>query len=327
MFLHKRFFAIALIAWLGCGAQYGSGTSASGASRETRSKVRTVATFDPAQSQLPEGIALDKEGNIYVGFYPTGQIWKITSQGERSLLATLDVVGPVGGGLVGFAFDEEGDLYVCDASGVAATHGIWKVDRNGATHLIANLDPTGFPNDLAFDGDGNLFVTDSYLGEIWKISKSGEAKVWLKSSLLDPGSPTCCYGANGIAFDGGYMFVANTDQGTIVRIQMGEKENGGPHAEVFVKSPAIVGADGIAFDVRHNVYVTADYQNTLILISPNGDIKTLATASEGLDFPADAHFGQLQGQRRFLFWTNGGYNHTKPSVQKLDVGVPGVRLP
>jgi sugar lactone lactonase YvrE len=133
--------------------------------------VTTVATFDPIQSQLPEGVAVDKQGNIYVGFYPSGQILKITPDRKQSIFATLDVSGNVGGGLVGFAFDNDGDLYVCDASGKPATHGIWKVDRNGATSRIAALDPTGFPNDLVFDKDGNLYVTDSYLGEIWKISK------------------------------------------------------------------------------------------------------------------------------------------------------------
>jgi sugar lactone lactonase YvrE len=64
-----------------------------------------------------------------------------------------------------------------------ATHGIWKVDRNGETRLIASLDPTGFPNALVFDEDGSLFVTDSHLGEIWKLSKSGEAT---KVSVVGP---------------------------------------------------------------------------------------------------------------------------------------------
>src|ERR1700680_3671755 len=197
----NRLFKVAFVvaAWLGCAAQDTTRPNLAGLPSHHRfGKIITVATFDPNQSQFPEGLAIDKEGNIYVGMYPTGQIWKITPKGEQSVLATLDAVGSSGGGLVGLAVDEEGDLYVCDASGAPATHRIWKVDRNGATRLIAALDPAGFPNAMAFDEEGNLFVTDSYLGEIWKIYRSGEAKVWLKSPLLDPLSPACCYGANGI---------------------------------------------------------------------------------------------------------------------------------
>jgi sugar lactone lactonase YvrE len=322
MFLRKRFlFALALITYLGCYVPYAPAQNTLSVPKV--GKVVTVATFDQAQSQLPEGVAVDKEGNIYVGFYPTGQILKITPNGEQSIFATLDVTGPVGGGLVGFVFDEEGDLYVCDASGTPATHGIWKVHKDGTTRLIAALDPSGFPNDLVFDEEGNLFVTDSYLGEIWKISKSGEAKVWLKDPLL---APIFAYGANGIVFDQDSLFVANTDQGTIVRIDLGD-DNRPPHAELLAQSPLLYGADGISFDVRHNLYVTSDYINILVRVSPDGTVQTLATASDGLDFPADTYFGQSHGQRKFLFWTNGGYNFMQPSLQKLDVGVLGQELP
>jgi sugar lactone lactonase YvrE len=325
MLSQTRLFTVVLVTLLGCGVQDALAGNNSGMSSKAQDKVKTVKKFNPAESQLPEGIALDKEGNIYVGFYPTGQIWKIAPNGEEFVFATLDV-GSSGGGMVGFEMDEEDNLYVCDATFELATHGIWKVDRKGATTLFAKLDPNGFPNDLVFDKDGNLFVTDSYLGEIWKVSRSGEAEVWLQDRLLNP---LFAYGANGIEFDRGDMFVANTDQGSIVRITLGD-EGRSPHAELFVQSPVLVGADGISFDVRHNLYVTVDYQNTLVIISSRGQIQaihTLAAASAGLDFPADTSFGRSNGEGMFLFWTNGGYNFNKPSVQKLNVGVPGEPIP
>jgi sugar lactone lactonase YvrE len=319
MFLRKTLsiivFALLTASWQRALAQ-------SGPSPAQLGKIITVATFDPTQSQLPEGVALDDEGNIYVGFYPTGQILKIAPSGAQSILATFDV-GSNGGGIVGFALDKENNLYVCLASFDPATHGIWKVDQEGNTSLIAKLDPTGFPNDLVFDEKGNLFVSDSYLGAIWKVPKSGAATLWLKDPLL---APIFAYGANGVEFDRGDLFVANTDQASIVRVRPGD-ESSSPHAEIFVKSPALFGADGISFDVRHNVYVTSDYINKLVVVTPGGDIATLATAKDGLDFPADTYFAQKNGQRKFLFWTNGGYNFTLPSLQKMDVGIPGARLP
>jgi sugar lactone lactonase YvrE len=304
---------------LACGLQYAIAQSSA---TPRLGKVITVATFTPTQSQLPEGVALDDDGNIYVGFYPTGQILKITPNGEQSILATLDV-GSKGGGIVGFAVDDEGRLYVCNATFDSATHGIWRVDQDGTTHFVAPLDPTGFPNALIFDEAGNLFVTDSYLGEIWKVFKSGNATVLLKDPLL---APVFAYGANGIEFDRGDLFVANTDQGTIVRVKLGDGRCP-PHAEVFVQSSQLFGADGISFDVKHNLYVTNDYINTLVRVGPAGDIQTIATSTDGLDFPADTYFAQKHGQRKFLFWTNGGYNFNLPSLQKMDVGIPGERLP
>src|SRR5207249_4718183 len=130
-----------------------------------------------------------------------------------------------------------------------ATHGIWKkVERSGNARLFAALDPSGFPNGIAFDHAGTLFVTDSALGLIWRISKSGEATVWLKDPLLAPLIGPLGVGANGIEFDSGDLFVANTDQGTIVRIEL---EGDTPRdVKVFVQDSVLVGADGIAFDVR-----------------------------------------------------------------------------
>lgn len=321
----NRFLKVAfvIVAWLGCGAQDTTRPNLRGVPSHNRlGKIITVAIFDPSQLQLTEGLAIDKEGNVYVGFYLTGQIWKMTPQGEQSILATLDV-GSSGGGVVGLAVDAEGDLYVCDASFEARTHGIWKVERSGTSQLVAALDPTGFPNAIALDKAGNLFVTDSFLSEIWKISTSGAAEVWLHDPLL---APVFAYGANGIEFDRGDLFVANTDQGTIIRIGVGEDDR--PlNPEVFVQSDVLVGADGIAFDLRHNLYIAVDYQNTLVSVGPNREITTLATVSDGLDFPASTGFGQSRGQRTFLFWTNGGFNFEKPSLQKLHVSVPGVPLP
>jgi sugar lactone lactonase YvrE len=283
--------------------------------------VITVATFDVTQSEFPEGLAIDKWGNLYAALTFTGEIWKMTPEGEQSILTTLSV-GSSGGLLVGLAVDKEGNLYVCDATFESGTHGIWKVAPNGASSLFAALDRSGFPNAMAFDDTGNLLVTDSSLGLIWKISPSGQTAIWFKDPLL---SPVTSFGANGIEFDRGALWVANTDQGTIVRIEL--DDDGPRQAEVFVQSPALVGADGIAFDVRHNLYVAVDSQNTLVRVSPNRRITTLAGASGGLDYPASTSFGETSCHRKFLFWTNGGIDFGTPSIQKMDIGIPGVALP
>jgi sugar lactone lactonase YvrE len=320
MFPFKKWLKAAFVlgAYLAFGMQNGL---ASSPSPVALGAVHTVATFDASLSEFPEGLAIDKQGNIYAALTLTGNVWKMTAEGEQSILTHLDV-GSSGGFLVGLAIDAMGNVYVCDDTFESGTHGIWKVERNGEAELFASLDPTGFPNAMAFDKDGNLFVTDSALGKIYKISSSGEVTVWLKDPLL---APITAFGANGMEFDRGDLWVANTDQGTIVRIKI--CEDGRPRATVFVQSPALVGADGIAFDERRGLYVAVDIQNTLVHISPDRRITTLVTASDGLDYPASTSFGQTPGQRRFLFWTNGGINFGTPSIQKVEVGIPGVTLP
>ena len=122
------------------------------------------------------------------------------------------------------------------------------------------------------------------------------------------------------------MFISNTDLGLIARVEM--PENGKPlRAELFVQDPTLIGADGIAFDEIHDLYVAIDRQNTLVRISPEGTLTTLATASDGLDYPASVSFDQRRGTRRLLYFTNAGLIFTTPSLQRIDVGVRGEPLP
>jgi len=87
-----------------------------------------------------------------------------------------------------------------------------------------------------------------------------------------------------------------------------------PRAKLFVQDPALVSADGIAFDETHNLYVAVDRQNTLTRISPEGTITTLATASDGLDYPASTSFHQGHGTRKLLYFTNAGRIFNTPSL-------------
>lgn len=308
-------------------------------------KVTTVYSFDPSRGEFLEGLAIDKRGNIYVGLAFLGEIWKFTPDGTPSLFATLDI-GQFGGAIIGLAVDHDGNLYVCNDSSVVGTHGIWKVDHNGRATLFAALDPLshpeatpltpfppfgsppleyGFPNGMAFDEKGNLYVGDSSLGLIWKITTTGSASVWLQDPLLNVTTPNG-FGANDIEFDHGYMYISNLQQASVVRVKMPE-DGGRPHPELFVQDPSLFGADGLAFDVRRQLYMAVDVQNTLVRISPQGTITTLATSRDGLDYPASTSFEQSRNQRTILYLTNAGFNFGTPSLQKIEIGVPGVPLP
>jgi sugar lactone lactonase YvrE len=51
-----------------------------------QAQVAWVKEYNPALGELPEGIAVDRQGNIYVSFAPLGQVRKISPDGTESLL-------------------------------------------------------------------------------------------------------------------------------------------------------------------------------------------------------------------------------------------------
>lgn len=292
--------------------------------------VRIVSLTDP---QLPESITLDRHGDIYLSLNPLREILKIAPDGAQSTFATI----PAGTASLGVRLDAHGNAYLA-----VVGSGIWRVPADGgAPALFAPL--PGVPNGLAFDRRGNLYVSESLGGVIYRISRNGSVTAWSASPLLKgttgPGPCGVVHpsglplGANGIAFNarGTAMFVNNTTLGTVVRIPVKRDGRAGP-AGVYA-GPACVlwGADGMALDIRDNVYVAANAERDIVRVGPGGRLRVLASFAAGdpLFSPSDIAFGTGRGDRTEIFISDfakftGGVG---AGVVKMNVGIPGLPLP
>src|SRR3954465_12960219 len=114
-----------------------------------------VTAFDPANGELPESVTEDRNGNLY--FSMSNTIRKRTPSGQISVFATL----PIPVFALGVKVGPDGCIYNASTS-LSAVVGalVWRTCSPGIAQQFAALDPQGGPNDLAFDDDGNLFVTD-----------------------------------------------------------------------------------------------------------------------------------------------------------------------
>ncbi len=308
------------------------------ASTRAGSAITTIASFNPALGELPENLVIDHRGNIYMNMAPTGEIRKIAPDGTQSTLARFNVGT---GFLLGLALDRQDNVYAAVASHNSSgsdAHGIWRVQPDGTKELFAVLDPSGLPNQPTFDTSGNLLVSDSSLGLIWRITPAGTVSRWLSDPLLRgdiapcPGFPLVV-GVNGMAFDEhNNLFAANTARGLIIRIPVNPDGSAGLPSVDAASCGTLVGADGIAFDNRDNLYIAANILSAVVRLSPDGAISTLATAPDGLDNPSGVAFGTGRGERTDVFITNfalftllgGGTPH--PSLMQMEVGVPGTPL-
>jgi sugar lactone lactonase YvrE len=328
----------------------------SAGSAEAKHSFPDFIPFDRDQGEFPEGVAVDKVGNVYVSIDSSGQIWKFTPDGERSILIDFD-----GAGALGLAVNARGDVYV--ARGLLF-QGVWKVDNDGNAELVPGTDAIAVANALAFDKRGNLYITESFSlddpqpypcpnagesgggifpafgqGSIWKVPKGGEAELWIRDEVL---TGLCLapipypIGANGIAYRNDAVYVNNTETAAVLRVPINKGGSAGAPvvlAEVTGIDP-VFGApaiDGMALDVHGNIYVPVINQSRIVKISPDGySVDTIATLADGLDFPASLAFGTGKGERQSLFVTNfsiGPPILAGPGLLKLDAGVPGMPLP
>jgi sugar lactone lactonase YvrE len=201
-------------------------------------------TGSAARFYLPQSLATDKAGNVFVADSGNNTIRKITPAGVVNTIAgTAFVTGSADGtgsaarfsGLQGIATDRTGNVFVADTdnqtirkitpagvvSTLAGTVGVTgATNGSGSTALFYN------PRGIATDSAGNVFVAEIYRNAIRKITPSGEVSdVWGSAGVVSgysggaPPTHTGPYiGPHGLATDGaGNVIVASTYNHTILK--------------------------------------------------------------------------------------------------------------
>ncbi len=281
-------------------------------------KLPVITTFTPGD--FPESLAVDGQGNLYASLGFIGEVVKVTPGGQPQPVASL----PVGAGLLtGLAFDTSGNLYVADATFEASPTppGVFRIGAGGTVTRVVTLPADSFPNGLAFH-DGDLYISDSSLGAIWRLAPGGTAAMWLQNPLL---APKTSIGANGLAFWRGSLYVSVADSGTIARVPLTAGGKAGVPV-VVAHAPLLRTADGIAFDVQGNLYIAVN-DNRLVRLAPDGGLTQLAAKNDGLVYPTMPAFGTTPATRTTLYITNGALFNGTPDIVAFEAGVRGLPLP
>jgi sugar lactone lactonase YvrE len=251
----------------------------------------------PGVASSVEGITVGPDGNIYApsfGFNASG----IINSGN----SVLFVISPNGKILrqvpianssphaLGLAFNPvNGFLLVLDFGNGQ----VLKVDpvTGLSSVFVAPIAGAGL-NALTFDPSGNVYISDSFNGVIWKTGPTGgAATAWKTDPLLGNGGGTLTppFGANGIQFNnaGTVMYVANTAFHQIIKIPV---EAGGTAGTASIFITGINAPDGIAIDRHDNLWVCANQEDKVVVLDPTG--KVIAKLG---DFNGITHDGVVKG--------------------------------
>ena len=309
----------------GSGSASGSSSgSGSGSAAPTNWVVSTWAgtgatapfvdgTGGTATFSVPYGVAVDTSGNVYVADSSGHMIRKITAAGVVSTLAGTGSIGMVNGtgstaqfnNPTGVAVDTSGNVFVAEYN----SHLIRKISAEGVVSTFAGvvntpsyMDGAGstakfnYPNGVALDSSGNVFVADYSNHMVRKISTAG-----VVSTLAGVGSAGYLDGAghtaqlnypSGVAVDHlDNVYVADqsnhlirkiTQQGvvsTVAGTLLSAGTANGAGATAQFRTPT-----GVAVDIYGHVYV-ADYNNHLIRqISAAGVVSTMAGVGGSLGY-------------------------------------------
>jgi uncharacterized protein (TIGR03437 family) len=233
----------------------------------------------------PNGVAVDKAGNIYFADTRNIRVRKVTPAGIISTLAgdgtiKLQIAGAnIGDGgpatsagfspspslFQGIAVDAAGNVYISDAGnrrvrrvnpeGMISTFAGGGTGGDGGQATAASL---ALPGGLAVDAAGNLYIADSQGGKIRKVTPGG-----IISTVAGNGS-------------------------------LNSSGDGGPATQAGIGNPLTV-----AVDKEGNLYLTEQTTFRVRKVNSSGIISTVAGSTIGFagdDGPATgAKFGDLRG--------------------------------
>jgi len=242
----------------------------------------------------PEGLAINGRGQIFTALANTGEILRLDERGGYTHVATVPSLALGSAGHTwGLEFDAQGSLYAayvwiskfydendplhlaCRDSTDQYT-GIYRVDvdTGKVTPVLTKRDgwPVCFPDDIAIDSAGDLYVTDLTLSGVWKIKPDGSFALWCSHPLLQwPADPynAVVEGANDLVIDsqGRNLYVVTDGDPAIVRIPI---ESDGSAGLPSLIARDLAPLDGVALDEAGNIYVSEILRSEISVFSPDG---------------------------------------------------------
>jgi sugar lactone lactonase YvrE len=276
-------------------------------------------TAGPAMSSnldYPIGLAVSDTGNLYIADFGNSVVEKVTPSGTLSIVAGIpgSPGTPTPGRAtksrldapVGVAVDRSGNVYIAD-QGVefGANNVIEKVTSSGqlsifAGEIAASGSPTpgpatqselGYPQAVAVDNGGNVYIADSLNNTIDKVNAAGNLSIYAGELGTGTGTPTPGPATdsrlnepNGVATDGaGDVYVADSGNNTIEKIDtsgilsivVGTGSAGyptpGPATSSMLSFPV-----GVYLDGGDNLYIADTSNNVVEKVTPGGSLNVIA---------------------------------------------------
>lgn len=274
----------------------------------------------------PDGMAIAPNGDLilacpnFADITQPACLMRITKDGKITKWLDVPVLEETGwASPMGIAFNEEGDLFICDNQGWSGAEKAknkgrvlcLKFDNGQLKETITVASGMEHPNGLRIR-NGKLYVTQSSLSQIKDPSgllvsgvycfDMNDRDVAVTNTFEDKNlittvitkNPEVQYGLDGIVFnEAGDLFVGNFGDGAVHRIKM-DAEGKVVSNDVWAQDTTqLRTTDGMCIDDKGNIWVADFSANAVARIDKDGKIQRIAQSPDcdgsdgGLDQPGE----------------------------------------
>ena len=244
----------------------------------------------------PEGTQYDDQRGIFlVSSETAGRIGQVTDNGSYSLFAD----DPLLISSVGLRLDAARNRLLVAVSDpgyntartTAATNGklaalaifnsstgtkMSYVDLGAAPAVGGASYPAHFANDIAVDGLGNAYITDSFAPIIYRLDRQGNVTRFLENAAL--AAPAGKFGLNGIVYHpSGYLLVAKSDEGALFKVPI---SNPASFTKVTLPTAlSLSGDDGLQLTNNTTLLAVCNAQGKVYQLTTADDFASVANAA------------------------------------------------
>ncbi|EKV16467.1 hypothetical protein PDIG_20600 [Penicillium digitatum PHI26] len=235
-----------------------------------------------------ENLAVRSNGNLLATRIDSPELWSIvpsnnsSSQlGHGSLLLTF----PNAMSTLGIT-EIDHDVFAVIAGNVSlpsivsttGSFAVWTVNLNSATpeaKVLASLPGGQFLDGMTKFGDDLLLISDAHKGTIWRLNiTTGESSVAMSGAAMLPAAGQAIrIGVNGLKVLKNYVYYTSTTQEIFARIPVDENATAVGPMELITSGFSF---DDFILTANGTAYLSANTQNEVIQISPEGRVRLLA---------------------------------------------------